>query len=631
MARSNRRKPLHVEAMERRDTPAVSIVNGVLTVTGTAGNDVITLDTIGTTHMRVIENGVPSSWPEGWFSSIAVTPGAGNDTVHLQRLLATDPLLVDPGAGTNIVNLTPTAGAQDLDRLLSRVTVQGSGGMDTVNVYDRSEVSNIGYRVHRNPASLDHEVVAMSARPFAGLTYSGIDYLNLTCHNPVSEVTIEDLPGGTTLSVYGGAYGDTFNVGDGNLDNIDGLVRIYGGAGAWADLVTVQDGAAPFNDPYTITSSGVTRPYFGGLEYYQAERLTLSAQPGNNELRVTSTAPTTPVTLQANGGSDTIVAPDVANTWMLRDSRNSTVGNVTFWDAEHLRGGGMADTFRFQVGTGTWSSIDGRSGTDLMDYSALTAGVSVDLEAGTADRVTGSVAGMENVTGTSYADTLRGDAGNNVLIAYGGGDAMHGGAGDDNMDGGAGNDDMDGGDGNDLMRAGLGNDSVVGGIGADVMYAGAGDDSMNGAGGHDWLFGEAGNDSLQGGNARDIVFGGDGFDVLGGGAYDDILASGNLSAAYMSSPTALSAIMAEWVSARDYWDRVWNLRGVEANSPTFASRANGSYFLTTGVGGSVTQPPGGAQDLMTGGLVSPTDDNHDWFFGHAAEYLDREDGEAVNA
>ena len=623
MARSNRRRPLHVESLERRDTPAVSLVGGVLTVTGTWGNDVITLDTYGST-VRVSENNVLHTRNAADVTSIEVKPGLGNDTVHLQRLFAGKPVLVDPGLGTNTVNLTPTAGAQDLDRLLSRVTVQGSGGLDTVSLYDRSHVSNIGYRVRAD------EVVSTAFRPFGGLTYQGIDNLNLTTHNPVSQVNVDATPSGSTLSVYGGGYADGFHVGDGNLDHVRGLVRLHGGAGAWADHVTVLDGAASalFDDTYTLTSSTVTRPYFGGLEYYQMEGLTLSGQPGDNEFRIVSTSATTPMTLQAGGGVDTIVAPDVANTWMLRDAWNSTVGNVTFRDAEHLRGGGVADTFRFQPGSGTWAGIDGRTGTDLMDYSALTAGVSVDLEAGTAARVTGTVSGMENVTGTSYADTLRGDAGNNVLVAMGGGDVMHGGAGDDTMDGGAGNDDLDGGDGNDLMRAGLGNDSAVGGIGADVMYAGAGDDSMNGAGGHDWLFGEAGNDSLHGGNARDIVFGGDGFDVLGGGAYDDILASGNLS--YMNNQTALSAIMAEWVSARDYWDRVWNLRGVAANSPTYGARANGTYYLTTGVGGSVTQPVGGAQDQMTGGLAGPTDDNHDWFFGHAAEYPDREAGEAVN-
>ena len=75
--------------------------------------------------------------------------------------------------------------------------------------------------------------------------------------------------------------------------------------------------------------------------------------------------------------------------------------------------------------------------------------------------------------------------------------------------------------------------------------------------------------------------------------------------------------MAEWASAHYYWDRVRNLRGSRGQQPDLGRPANGNYYLTTGPGGAC--PPGRPEDQMTGGPMSPTDTNHDWFFGHAPE------------
>ncbi|MDZ8138314.1 MAG: hypothetical protein RM049_23915 [Nostoc sp. DedQUE04] len=56
------------------------------------------------------------------------------------------------------------------------------------------------------------------------------------------------------------------------------------------------------------------------------------------------------------------------------------------------------------------------------------------------------------ITGTKYADVLRGAAGNDIL---------NGGAGNDILSGGAGNDILNGGAGNDILTGGTGNDRFV--------------------------------------------------------------------------------------------------------------------------------------------------------------------------
>jgi 3',5'-cyclic AMP phosphodiesterase CpdA len=109
---------------------------------------------------------------------------------------------------------------------------------------------------------------------------------------------------------------------------------------------------------------------------------------------------------------------------------------------DDLIGGAGNDTLAGGAGDDT---LGGGDGTDIADYSGDTAGVVVDLAAGTADgdaANTDTIVGIENVIGGSGSDMLRGDAGAN---------ALSGGAGNDTIEGGAGNDTIDGGNGIDTL------------------------------------------------------------------------------------------------------------------------------------------------------------------------------------
>jgi serralysin len=202
---------------------------------------------------------------------------------------------------------------------------------------------------------------------------------------------------------------------------------------------------------------------------------------------------------------------------------------------------------------------------------------------------TAPLAGVSR-TGTTAADTLSGDGGENVLRGLDANDSLSGGAGRDSLDGGAGNDKLDGGDGSDSLLGGNGNDLLDGGAGNDSMTGGAGNDryvvqsstdkvieasgggadsvssginytlpshvekltltantaisgtgntssntitgnsvnnSLVGGDGNDTLYGMDGADTLSGGNGRDLLEGGTGNDVLTGGAGLDIIRWGS--------------------------------------------------------------------------------------------------------
>ena len=356
-------------------------------------------------------------------------------------------------------------------------------------------------------------------------------------------------------------------------------VSINGGLGS--DTLTVDDSGSPSTDSYTVSGSAVKRTgttlprvfVAGTVGYVGVEAMTLLAESGANTITVTAPVPTFPVTIDAGGGTDTLVGPNATNLWQVTGADSGSVGAVTFRAAERLTGGSGNDTFRFGALAGSVGvAVNGGAGRNALDYSLLGAAspIFVDLSAGQASRVAGSAAGavsnIQDVTGGAGADTILGSAANNILR---------------------------GGGGNDVLRGGPGADTVDGGSGPDVLKDSGG---------------------------RNLLIGGDGRDVLLGAADDDILIGGSTSfdAASAADDASLTSVVAEWTSARAYADRVANLRGTG-----LGPRANGSVFLkSAGIGQTVFSDT--FADALTGGA------GMDWFFDAPPDTTDAVTGELHN-
>lgn len=201
-----------------------------------------------------------------------------------------------------------------------------------------------------------------------------------------------------------------------------------------------------------------------------------------------------------------------------------------------LRGGDGDDKL---IGGEGVDHFNGGDGVDEVDYywtdEAVQAvqGVGVDLENSSLN--TGDAAGethtdIENISGTSFADILRGNAADNLLQGHAGDDVLDGRAGNDTLlggdgfdtlSGGEGSDHLDGGTGNDTLLGGAGNDTLLGGDGNDNLQAGDGDDLLDGGAGNDWLDGGLGNDTylINRSSGSDTIYNydpsGDDIDVIG--------------------------------------------------------------------------------------------------------------------
>lgn len=169
--------------------------------------------------------------------------------------------------------------------------------------------------------------------------------------------------------------------------------------------------------------------------------------------------------------------------------------------------------------------FDGRGGNDTVLYTNATSAVTVDLNVATAQNTGGGgtdkLINIENVTGSSYNDTLTGNASNNYLNGGAGVDAMAGGAGNDTYVVNAGDtvteNASEGTDtvissvdyvlGANVERLTLATGAVsgTGNSAANIIIGNSLNNILDGAGGNDNLQGGAGNDTYIVNSTSDVV------------------------------------------------------------------------------------------------------------------------------
>lgn len=119
-----------------------------------------------------------------------------------------------------------------------------------------------------------------------------------------------------------------------------------------------------------------------------------------------------------------------------------------------------------------------------------------------------ALGGNDTVQGSSDAELVIGNQGNDNLL---------GGAGDDTFFGGKDGDIIDGEGSNDLLFGNLGGDTVRGGGGDDTIFGGKDNDNLFGDDGNDILYGDKNADTMTGGAGVDtfvIASTSEGFDVV---------------------------------------------------------------------------------------------------------------------
>jgi Ca2+-binding RTX toxin-like protein len=195
-----------------------------------------------------------------------------------------------------------------------------------------------------------------------------------------------------------------------------------------------------------ITNNQADNGYYGDFVFYGEHPVFY----GNTDLNGVLHPGQDPDPTPTPGG--TVKITGTAGNDTLPQTGQSNTGNEIFL--------GLGGNDVIEGGKGS-DKNDGGSGTDTASYASSSAAVSVDLQSGSGtggDAKGDTFVSIENLTGSQYADTLRGTTGTNVL---------NGGVGVDKLFGGAGLDTLIGGKGRDTLQGDAGNDRLTGGLDAD--------------------------------------------------------------------------------------------------------------------------------------------------------------------
>ncbi|NOZ42957.1 MAG: type I secretion C-terminal target domain-containing protein, partial [Alphaproteobacteria bacterium] len=267
-------------------------------------------------------------------------------------------------------------------------------------------------------------------------------------------------------------------------------------------------------------------------------------------------------------------------------SGNASVGIDILVNTEFVYGTNFDDTFTIQNSFagrfGNFVEIEGGAGNDTINgnggtrvgYKTALAGVTVNLNVGTAISTLGGDAANIGLNTLSGVNSVRGSDFDDIIIGSNGAqfESFRGQAGNDTIDGGGGLDDRadyrnspnaiiadlsQGAVGSGTVQDGFldqfgnsgidtlinienirgsafadtitgdaGANLVQGRDGADLIRGDAGDDDLRGDEGQDLIFGDAGNDTITGGAGADTLFGGTENDTIDGGSGNDRIDGG---------------------------------------------------------------------------------------------------------
>lgn len=446
-------------------------------VTGTTGAQTLILDFMGGTFAPGLTGGA---------GGIDVNLDAGTDALKIRGSKSTDTFVFGAsgilfnsdtfkdityaGVETFVVSMSDGAdvfsGAGNATAgtaFASAVTVYGGDGNDTITGGAGNDTLDGGAGndtfVALSVTDGDDTIVGGAGTDTAdyGARSNALD-LSLNATADDGEGSEADDLGDDIEVVKGGAGADTITGGAGNdtLFGGPGNDTLAGGDGN--DVLNGEAGDDTFDEGSATSGADTFNGGAGTDTVSYASRtnavvVSISGTAVSGETGETDKVMTDVENVTGGDGDDTITGStgdNVLSGGAGNDTLNGGAGNdrlVGGDGADVMNGDAGNDTFDEEAADSGDDTMAGGAGVDTVDYSARTADCVIVLDPATASgegtEADAIATDVENAKGGAGADTITGNASDNVLEGGAGADTMDGGAGDDVIDGDAGADDID--------------------------------------------------------------------------------------------------------------------------------------------------------------------------------------------
>jgi hypothetical protein len=398
---------------------------------------VVTLDTFtpaGDTSFGSITDLAPAAINYEYedISELDLHTGTGGATFNV-RATGVSTWIFNKASG-DVVNVGNAGSVQDIR---GDLTVDDLPSNTALNINDSADAT--ARTVTLGNKSGNWEWGSITGLAPAEITYStyGTASVSVTTGSAADTVNVLATTVTTNLSTSGG--NDVVKVGDaGSVQAILGDLTVENGS--HSGTLNVDDSADTTGRAVTLdtfTPAGdtpfgsITNLAPAAITYEQADILspvTINGGSGGNTFTVAS-LPVQTIDLNTGGGNDmvkvqatsgslvvngqggtnTLVGPNAAETWNITAANAGSVGVTTFSNVQKLTGGTSTDAFRFTAAGSVTGRVDGGGGTNTLDYSG-DGGIAatVNLATNTATK-TGGFANIQKLVGSSSAaDTLIG-------------------------------------------------------------------------------------------------------------------------------------------------------------------------------------------------------------------------------
>jgi hypothetical protein len=274
-------------------------IQGTLTVNGQAGTNTLNVNDQGssagnsyTVTSSFVQRTAATFTAPVFYSGLAtlvLNGSSGGSAYNLESTAAGTAITVNGGAGNDAFLVSPSA--QNFGTIAGPLSVNGGGGTNPLSIHDQSDAAADTYTI---------AVGSIQRTGSAGVTYSGITSVAVYGGSGGDTFNINSTAAGTPLFIIAGAGNDTFNLAalSGSLDNIQGTVFLNGGGGT--NAVNVDDQNKSLTQTYAITATTVNRGgLFAGLTYASIQDLFVNGGTGADIYNILSTSAATTV----NGGA----------------------------------------------------------------------------------------------------------------------------------------------------------------------------------------------------------------------------------------------------------------------------------------------------------------------------------------